>query len=72
MIAAEAYGSGTRGAEGAASPLSVPYALSGIAGVSDPLGTGRPRSEDSGTGTQCGVRHITATRGVRRLFALGP
>lgn len=28
---------------------------------------GRPRSDDSGTATQCGGRHIAATRGVRGL-----
>ncbi|GKQ35056.1 hypothetical protein ALMP_16030 [Streptomyces sp. A012304] len=48
MFAAE-RGSAALGAESAASPLSVPYALSGTAGMGDPLGTDRPRSEDSGT-----------------------
>ncbi|GHD30080.1 hypothetical protein GCM10010335_19770 [Streptomyces galbus] len=65
IAAAEGGGSGTSGAETAARPLSVPYAMSAPAGVCDPWGTDRPRSEDSGTGTQCGVRHISATRGVR-------
>ena len=36
MIAAEACGSGTSGAESTASPLSVPYAMSGTAGVCGP------------------------------------
>jgi hypothetical protein len=61
-VAAEACGSGTGTT---ALPLSVPNTLSGTAGTLDPSRSGRPRSEDSGTGTQCGVRHIVATRGVR-------
>ncbi|WP_147977896.1 hypothetical protein [Streptomyces sp. MS191] len=53
-----AAGSGAcdSGTGAAGPPLSVPYTMSGTAGA---------RSEGSGTAHQCGVRHITATRGVR-------
>ncbi|CAM5711990.1 hypothetical protein SVIOM74S_02200 [Streptomyces violarus] len=40
---------------------------------SGPRGSGGPgpRSGDSGTAPECGVRHIVATRGVRALFESG-